>query len=304
MCRVVHTCRLFKGCVAFQSSHEADVAHCPVACSEANSVQLLADIALDNEFPKQSEVGDNMSASGDVDLDELYEDDKEDVDDLEMLQFDAGSDVALPAHIVAAQALELERISAGAVAEESTPLTNQVADPSAKRGWSHHERSHNWHGFQITYTPASMRPPAGQWFIKCPYHRLNSTTACTKSVTMKTAEEIAVLERGIMLWALAAPTFTRKRDHAALNPRHLLRDIGGDIATDALEARASALPDPPQVPATDGQCMWVALDSFAFLCPVSLAHSKDCSEEAMSIFHPKVNVLTYLGDLDKIQEER
>ena len=87
--------------------------------------------------------------------------------------------------------------SLGPVHGESVNVDAGAGDVVAKRGWQHHDLSHRWKTFQFTYSPPNVKPPAGQWYGRCGYHKLNSVTWCSKSVSIKAGEDPVNVKMGI-----------------------------------------------------------------------------------------------------------
>ena len=101
--------------------------------------------------------------------------------------------------------------------------------------------------FRVTWTSAEKRPPHGQWQIRCPFHRLNDSTVCTKAKQAgPTAESRNLVLRMLQTWALRAPLHTRKRYHASD-----MVAAGDVLPAEILESKVAALPAPPLLPPTD-----------------------------------------------------
>ena len=101
--------------------------------------------------------------------------------------------------------------------------------------------SFNWGPFRMTWTPAEKRPPYGQWQARCPWHRLNETTACTKSKHSGPTEEDKMLAlRTLQTWCLRATIHTKKRYHAA--DRIKEDDV---LPAELLSRKLAELPAPP-----------------------------------------------------------
>ena len=103
----------------------------------------------------------------------------------------------------------------------------------------------------MTFSSANKKPPHGQWFAVCPFHRLSTKTGCTKSLSLRSANDAHTALRLMKLWCLQAALFTYKRDHSQVKPHLLCKD---PLALDdqLLEARALELPPVPAVVHTDG----------------------------------------------------
>ena len=64
--------------------------------------------------------------------------------------------------------------------------------------------------------PPQKRPPTGQYQTTSPWHRLSAKTGCARAMQAGDApakEEVTI--RTLKTWCLLAPTFHRKRHHAA-----------------------------------------------------------------------------------------
>ncbi|CAL1149501.1 unnamed protein product [Cladocopium goreaui] len=122
--------------------------------------------------------------------------------------------------------------------------------PRAPRVIETHPDSFDWGPgglFRVTWTPAEKRPPHGQWQIRCPFHRLNHSTVCTKAKQAgPTAESRNLVLRMLQTWALRAPLHTRKRYHASD-----MVAAGDVLPAEMLESKVAALPAPPHLPPTD-----------------------------------------------------
>lgn len=105
-----------------------------------------------------------------------------------------------------------------------------------------------WGPFFLTWSNPDKRPPAGAWQARCPFHKLNATTACTKSINAASttdADKLAAKKK-LMSWCLTAATFSRKRDHGAVQTRFM-----DALPLPALDAQLTTLPLPPAILKTD-----------------------------------------------------
>ena len=208
----------------------------------AEGEQVLAGIELGMEGLAELSADDDYTPWAGLDDDSQANDDDDGQPGLGIAVAEAED----PSALVPPQSTLVEPSNVGA----------DAGDGVAKRGWQHHDLSHRWKTFHFTYSPPSVKPPAGQWYCRCGYHKLNSMTSCSKSVSIKVGEDPVSVKKALMLWALEAPKHLRRRDHGAVQPRRLLQEAGGDsISLDLLEARAERLPAPAAEVKTDGDLL-------------------------------------------------
>ena len=100
--------------------------------------------------------------------------------------------------------------------------------------------SERWRGFYLRFSSPSVKPPHGAWQASCPYHKLNQSTGCKKSIMLKSVDDKLPCKLLILNWCCHATTFTRKRDHGALHLRSF--EV---LPMEVLEQRAAALAPPP-----------------------------------------------------------
>lgn len=98
--------------------------------------------------------------------------------------------------------------------------------------------------FHLTWSPPDVKPPHGQWQALCRFHRLNQTTACTKSLSAGIGKLRA--KRLAMAWCLVAPVHDRKRHHGAVRPQ-MLEPLDEEV----LDARMALMEPPPLAVPTD-----------------------------------------------------
>ena len=108
----------------------------------------------------------------------------------------------------------------------------------------HAETVPDWGPFYLTFSAAKNadRSPGigGRWQAKCPYHKKNMKTACTRSITCTTEDAVDNGRRMVKWWALHARDYDRKRLHAKFPIN--LADIPDE---DVLDMRAYMMPLPP-----------------------------------------------------------
>lgn len=98
--------------------------------------------------------------------------------------------------------------------------------------------------FHLTWSPPDIKPPHGQWQALCRFHKLNHTTACTKSLSATIGKSQA--KRLAMAWCLVAPMHDRKRHHGAVRPQ-MLEPLDEEV----LDARMAMMEPPPLAVPTD-----------------------------------------------------
>ena len=119
-------------------------------------------------------------------------------------------------------------------AAPARPRIRGAAHPESFR-WGPEDR-----GFSFIYSPPEKKPPSGQWQCTCHYHKHTKKTLCTRTMSVLVAGGFQQARDILMLWALQAPLYDRKRHHCAL-PRQTW-----DIPPAAImDARAQVLPLPP-----------------------------------------------------------
>ena len=156
---------------------------------------------------------------------------------------------------------EREQQDAGLVLAGLNPASASAskARSASSRVIESHPDSFLWGGtFRMTWTPPEKRPPHGQWQVRCPWHRLSDSTACTKARQAGPTEETKDLAlRILQTWALRAPLHTLKRNHASDTVR--AEDV---LPAEVLASRVAALPRPPSMPPTDAEQDAAAADKF------------------------------------------
>ena len=131
-----------------------------------------------------------------------------------------------------------------AVEVAPTPLHEDLAlrDEAAVDPQIHRERhpdSERFGPFYLTFTV--KRPPSGAWQAMCPYHALNHSTGCTKSMKISEGQPKELVKRMLKAWCLQAPLFNRRRLHGEVQPKSLA------LLPDAvMQERVLDLPAPPQ----------------------------------------------------------
>lgn len=146
------------------------------------------------------------------------------------------------------------------------PVSGSAADhqqqPKGKLVREVHPQSEHWGPFYLTWSDATTRPPYGAWQARCPFHRLNEKTACTKSIALKDPGSKDSCRLLLMTWCLQYSAYSRKRDHGALQLRAVevlplevlnsrlaevpqappAREVKTDVELDAEEAAAAVAP--------------------------------------------------------------
>jgi hypothetical protein len=94
------------------------------------------------------------------------------------------------------------------------PLAPASVAASARSGVnrSADERSiPSWGPFRLTLSnKASIAYPHGRWQATCPYHAKNSKTACTRSMSLRSLEDVDRVKLFLMHWCIQALAFYRK----------------------------------------------------------------------------------------------
>ena len=99
----------------------------------------------------------------------------------------------------------------------------------------------SWGPFRLTFsnkTPASF--PHGRWQATCPYHAKNSKTACTRSMGLRSPEDVDRVKLLMMHWCIQAFAFDRKWKHS----KFPLKD-SDVLPEERMFAKALTLPEPP-----------------------------------------------------------
>lgn len=147
-------------------------------------------------------------------------------------------------------------------ADSALPLDAPPRAPDAGQPvWNRHTNlsSYRWGHFYFTWSPPEKRPPHGSWQARCPYHRLNEKTACTKSYGLRNPDQIEHCRLVLQNWCIQARAYSRKRDHGSVSLHAMeLLPVG------LLEARLLELPVPHMVK-TDAELD--ALDAVSAAAP-------------------------------------
>lgn len=161
-------------------------------------------------------------------------------------------DLPRPPDILGPAETGTPRGSDNQVAETQPPQEPLTMDDGTLRrdAWvtrEKHPDSFHWGVFRFTFTPASKRPPYGQFQAKCPYHQLNPKTSCTRAMQVgPSSESRDLVIRTLQSWCLLAAVHNRKRHHTSAFVSK------ADVLPQALlDERLKTLSDPPTHVPTD-----------------------------------------------------
>mmetsp|Transcript_37727 Transcript_37727/g.121363 ORF Transcript_37727/g.121363 Transcript_37727/m.121363 type:complete len:213 (-) Transcript_37727:411-1049(-) len=104
------------------------------------------------------------------------------------------------------------------------------------------DESGPWGPYRITWVPPKPGGKFGAWQGVCPYHKLNSTTLCTKRLNLIEGESVEIAKSMIQGWLLQSCLHNRKRHHAFVHPRQLPM-----LPDPLLDAKLLRLPPAPDL---------------------------------------------------------
>ena len=107
------------------------------------------------------------------------------------------------------------------------------------------DESGPWGPYRITWVPPKPGGKFGAWQGVCPYHKLNSTTLCTKRLNLIEGESAEIAKSLIQGWLLQSCLHNRKRHHAFVHPRQI--PMLPDPLLEAELLRLPPAPDPGDV---------------------------------------------------------
>lgn len=154
-----------------------------------------------------------------------------------------------PLEPVAGAAYEQMEVGNGRDGDAPVDAGVGLAATGSGRAARSRENASEWHPFRITWVAPKLGVAKfGAWQGRCPFHKLNAKTDCTKRVNVLDGEDPQHALGYIKMWLIHAPVCTLKREHAQLRPRSF--DL---FPAELIEEERKSMPVPPAVIKTDAE---------------------------------------------------